>query len=176
MIQQRPDLLLEVALIGRIHFRRDLERTAARFRDVDGAIDAFLRRNTAEERQIATGARAELQLAVRQAVIDGADPILIGNRIALCVGHGDERQIVELAVERDDFWQIEPAVQRGHVRNRQAPGNREMQRRDVKVDDIELVRALRDLFDQEQVQRERIDGLRQTQRARHRCDQRRIGP
>ena len=109
-------------------------------------------------------------------MIDGADPILIGNRTALRVGHGDERQIAELAVERDHFWQIEPAVQRRHVRNRQAPGNREMQRRDVKVDDIELVRALRDLFDHEQVPRERIDGLRQTQRARHRCDQRRIGP
>ena len=41
-----------------------------------------------------------------------------------------------------------------------------MQRRDVKVDDVELVRALRDLLDEEQVQRERIGALRQAQRLR----------
>ena len=175
MVQQRLDVLLEVALVGRVHFGRDLEWTAAGLRDFDGSIDAFFRRDTAKEGKIPTWAGTEMQLTVRQTVIHGADPVLTGQRVALRVGDGDQRQIRELAVERHDLWQIEPAVQRRHMGNRQAPRDREVQRRDVKVDDVELVHALRNLFDEEQMQRERIDRLRQTQRSRHLCDQRRVG-
>src|SRR5688572_21372139 len=58
--QQRMDVLLEVPLVRRVYFGRDLERTTTGLRDVDRAIDTLLRRDTAEESQISALAGTEL--------------------------------------------------------------------------------------------------------------------
>ena len=76
-------MALEIDLISRIHLGRDLQRAAARFRDGDGAVDALFGRDPSKECEVLARRRAELQFAIRQAVIHRADPVLIRQRLAL---------------------------------------------------------------------------------------------
>ena len=75
----------EVGLVDAIDLGGNLQRQADGAGDRDGAVDALLRRDAAEKRQIAA-ARIERQGEVsRQAVIDGADKVGVGDRRALRV-------------------------------------------------------------------------------------------
>ena len=70
---------------------------------------------------------------------------------SLKAGLSHERQLAELLVERHQIGQIEAAVDRGEMRRRHAPGQRKVQRGHVKVEDVEVVGALHDLFDHQHV-------------------------
>src|SRR6476660_742742 len=51
-VQKRCDAFPEIGLVGAIDFRGNFERHAGRAGDFNGTIDAFLRRDAAEEGEI----------------------------------------------------------------------------------------------------------------------------
>jgi hypothetical protein len=81
----------------------------------------------------------------------------VRQRRALRIRDRDERQLTELLVQRHQIGQIETAVHRGQMRRVHSTREREVQWRDVIVDDVELLRTLRDLLDHQHVRGERID-------------------
>ena len=101
LLQQRLDLGAEVVLVDAIDLGGDLQRQADGAGDRDRAVDALLRRYAAEKREIAA-ARLERRLSrsARQAVIDGADEVRVGDRRALRVRDRDQRHVGKAAIER----------------------------------------------------------------------------
>ncbi len=80
-------------------------------------------------------------------MIHGAKPGRIGQGNSLRVRNRDDRDIRKLPVERHQFRHVQSAVQCRDVRPPEPAGHREMQLGDVKVQDVELLRTLRDGFD-----------------------------
>ena len=73
--QRRHDVI-PIRAVNAVDLGGDLERQAGASRDLDGAVRPLLRRDPAEEREIApSGFAVERQKAPRQAVIDVAHPI-----------------------------------------------------------------------------------------------------
>ena len=89
-------------------------------------------------------------------MINGPYPARFRQRFALGVRNGDDRHILELGEQRRQFRHVETTVHGRDVCDGQTPHNRQMELRDMKVDDIEFVRALRDLFEHQDMRRERI--------------------
>jgi len=149
MIEQRPDFTLEVVPVGGVHFRGDSDPAAACDRDGNRTVDALLRRDASEKRQIAARTRVKLEEPCREPMMNGGRPPRVGQRLSLGVRDGDHRYIAEFSIQRAQLVEIEPSVQSGHVRALDPADDGEVELRDVEVDDIELVGALSDLFQHE---------------------------
>jgi len=78
-VQEWLDLLFVVCLVGRIDLGGDLELPFAPAGDLDGAIDALLRRGTSQERQVIALLAAKRELVLLQSVIDGPCQLSQGN-------------------------------------------------------------------------------------------------
>jgi len=89
--EKRLDVGLEIGLIYAIDFGRDFERQSDSARDLDGAVYALFRRDTTEERKIATtGVEGRGKQISGQPVIYRAGEIGTWDRPALCIRDGDE--------------------------------------------------------------------------------------
>ena len=88
-------------------------------------------------------------------------PMLARQRAALRIRDRDEWQLAELFVERHQIRQVETAMHRREMRGIHPARERKVHRRDVIVDDVEVLRALSDLLDHQHVRREWIDTTRQ---------------
>ena len=105
--------------------------------------------------------------ALRQAVIDGRQPIRLRQRMALRVGNRNHRRGVERVEDRLLLRQIEPAVQRRHERRVLALEQRERVIVHVEMQHVELVGAAADHFHQQHVRRDAVADCRvEAQRAR----------
>ena len=89
-------------------------------------------------------------------MIDRFDPACFGQRFALSIRNGDERDILELGEQRRQFGHVETTMHGRDVRDRQTPHDRQVELRNVKVDDVEFVSALGDLLEHQDVGRERV--------------------
>jgi len=90
-------------------------------------------------------------------MVDGADPTGILERLALRIRDRDDGHIGELSIEWDELWQIQPAVQRRDMRNRQSAHNGEVNVRDVEVHEVEVGSLLRHLLDHQDMFGNRIE-------------------
>ena len=122
-------------------------------RDADGAIDALFRRDAAEEGEITRLDRLRHQKPLGQAVMHGAHPVRLRQRPPLRIGDRHHRHRVEGVEHRLMLGQIEPAVQRGHERRRLAREQRERIIVEMKMQDVEIARALIDALQHHHVQR-----------------------
>jgi len=140
LIQQRTNRLCDVGRIGIVNFRRDFQRQARAAGDLDRAVHALLRREPADEGQIAAVSRAGSQQVARQTVMDGAQPCRVRPGPALGLGNGDQRRVRIARVELRRI-EIQPAVQRRQMR-RQARIQRKVQIAAVEMDHVEIVRLV----------------------------------
>jgi hypothetical protein len=111
--------VLEVVAVRSVHLGRDLDVEPCPVRDLDGAVDPLLRRDSSHEREVAAAIRVEPRDAGRDAVVDRAPPVGPRDRLALRVRDGDERHLRELTIERLQIRQVEASVKR---RQRRRPG------------------------------------------------------
>ena len=121
-------------------------------RDADGAIDALFRRDAAEEGEITGLDRLRHQEPLGQAVMHRAHPMRLRQRPPLRIGDRHHRHRVEGVEHRLMLGQIEPAVQRGHERRRLAREQRERIIVEMKMQDVEIARALIDALQHHHVQ------------------------
>jgi hypothetical protein len=82
---QFGDLRFEIRAIRRVDFGGHAQLHAGAPRDLDGAIQPLLRRDTADERDVVAGTRVVRQQPRRQPVIDRATPALMRTRPPLVV-------------------------------------------------------------------------------------------
>ena len=105
-------------------------------------------------------------------MLDRGNEIGIRQRRPLRIRDGNQRDVRKAVVNRPQFRQIEPPVQRRHMRSiRQAPHDREVKRRDVEVNDVELARPRGDLFHHPEVRRQLIAACAQSQCLAARSDE-----
>ena len=104
------------------------------------------------------------------------DPIRKCQRLSLGVRNRDQRHIGKFMIERRQVAQIEASMQRRRLSHSAAAGQGKMQIIDVKVDNIELVSALKHLLKHCDVVRKSVDRFIQTQRARAGGNQLRFRP
>ena len=147
------NLLVVIILVGAVDLGGDLERHAAMLRDADGAIDALLRRDAAEEREIARLDGLRRQQLLRQAVMDRAHPVCLRQRPPLRIGDRHHRHRRERVEHRLVLRQIEPAVQRRHERRRLPGEQRERIIVEVEVQEVEIGGAPVDALQHHHVQR-----------------------
>jgi hypothetical protein len=105
---------------------------------------SLLGRHAPEKSEItAARHRAEGANLAPQAMVHGRHPVELGPRPALAVRDGNERHFAALPQQRLQVGHIQPAVERGQGPDVKRAKQGEMQwRLDVKMQDIELVRAL----------------------------------
>src|SRR5882757_4899733 len=77
-------------------------------------------------------------------MINRPHPLSLRQWAALRMRNGDNRHIGKLVVNRRQIGQVEPAVQGGNVRKRSATRQREVKIIDMEMNDVELVEALKD--------------------------------
>ena len=77
----------------------------------------------------------------------GRDKIGVRQRFALVVGNRDQWHIAESGIERLEIAQILPAVKRGQGPGCQRAEKREMKQIDMKMKNVEFLRALAHLID-----------------------------
>src|SRR6266404_9797880 len=80
--------------------------------------------------------------------------------------NGDNRHIGELVVNRRQIGQVEPAVQGGNVRKRSATRQREVKIIDMEMNNVELVEALKNLLQKNDMMSKGVYCLAQSERAR----------
>src|SRR5262249_3860741 len=152
------NLFIEVVLVRAIDLRGNLERQPGAARDFDGAIDALLRRNPSQERQVAFRRVIQAEQVVRQAVVHGPLPVGLRQSQALIVGNRYDRLVAIDVIQRLELRNIETAVQRREMREMMPLRQRKMQVVDMEMDDVELVEPLEDLLEQPEMRRDRVDG------------------
>jgi len=130
-------LLDKIILVSFVDFRRDLERHAAMLRDADGAVDAFLRRDAAEEREIAGLDRLRRQEPRREPMMNRAHPMRLRQRPPLRIRDRHHRHRLKSVEHRLVLRQVEPTMQRGHERRRLPRKQREGIIVEVEVEEIE---------------------------------------
>jgi hypothetical protein len=121
----------------------------ARFGPFSGAIPT-------EERKIATGLWLEGKQIARQSVMDGADPVRMGQIPPLVVRNRDQREVPKRPVEGREIRQVQSPVL-----GRQSPicegaNERRMQNIDVEVKNIELVDPLSELLQHDDMVDQRL--------------------
>src|SRR4030095_5734165 len=92
----------------------------------------------------------------RESMMNGPYPARFRQRFALSVRNGDNGHILELGEQGRQFGHVEATVHGRDVCDRQTPNQRQMELRDMEVDDIEFVSALRDLLEHQDVRRKVI--------------------
>src|SRR6266446_10664615 len=80
--------------------------------------------------------------------------------------NGDNRHIGKLVVNRRQIGQIKPAVQCSQLRKRSATRKREVKIVDMEMNNVELVKALKDFLQQDDMMGKGVCRLAQSQRAR----------
>src|SRR5437016_13293491 len=80
--------------------------------------------------------------------------------------NGDNWHISKLVVNRRQIGQVEPSVQGGQMRKGSATRQREMKVVDMKMNNVELVKALKDFLQQDDMMGKGVYRLAQSQRAR----------
>ena len=156
MVEQRLDLGMEELLVDRVHLGGEAQRHAHRLRDLDGTIDALLRRDAAQEGEVAAGAAPRRVKVGRQAMVDRGDPVRVRNRPALVVADADERRVAEHVEQRLELRQVEATMHGRDLRHREVPRSGKVQVAGMPVDDVELVRHGADELGLEDLGRERI--------------------
>ena len=92
----------------------------------------------------------------RQPVVHRALPVQPGERLPLGIRDRHHGRLGELLIDRDEVWKIKPAVQRGHMRGGLSPRQREVPVIDVEVDEVEVLRLLKNLLQEEKVMGELV--------------------
>src|ERR1700691_4896216 len=85
----------------------------------------------------------------RNAMVDRRNKIGMGQRFALVIGDGNQRHVAEAGIEGLRAPQNLSAVQCGQGPCRQRAEKREMEQIDVKMENVELIRAFSDLIKHE---------------------------
>src|SRR6266403_5630567 len=98
-------------------------------------------------------------------MINRPDPLSLRQWPALRMRNGDNRHIGKLVVNLRQIGQVEPAVQGGNVRKRSATRQREVKIVDMEMNDVELIEALKDLLQQDDMMGKGIHRLSQSQRS-----------
>src|SRR5437660_9538743 len=93
-------------------------------------------------------------------------PLSLRQWAPLGMRNGDNRHIGKLVVNRRQIAQVKPAMQRGHLGKRNATRQREVKIVDMEMNDVELVEALKDLLQQDDVMSKGVHCLTQSERAR----------
>ncbi len=140
-MQQRLDHLVEIGPVGGIHLGGDLQRHAQRLGDGDGAVGALLRRDAAQEGQVAAVAGAEAVEAGVQPVQHRAGPIGPRHGGSLVVRDRHQRELRPAAVDSGKVLQVQPAMQGGQGALRHVLEEGEMDHVGVEVDQVELAGA-----------------------------------
>src|SRR6478752_4012224 len=99
-------------------------------------------------------------------MVNRSHPLSLRQWAPLRMRNGDNRHIGKLVVNRRQIGQVEPAVQGGNVRKRSATREREVKIIDMEMNDVELVDALKDLLQQDDMMSKGVHGLAQSERAR----------
>ena len=100
-------------------------------------------------------------------MVDVGHPICPGKRLALGLGNGSQRHLGELAIERHEIRDVEPAMKRRHMMQFQSAAEGKMQVIDVEMDDVKRFVALKYLLEKQGVIDIRIDAFAvQSQRTR----------
>src|SRR5262245_1010454 len=103
----------------------------------------------------------------RQSMVNGPYPARFRQRLALSIRNRNDRHILELGEQWRQFRHVETTVHGRDVCDGQTSHNRQMKLRDMKVNDIEFVSALRDFLEHQDVGRELIAyGAVEAQRVR----------
>src|SRR5205814_1425040 len=89
-IDLRLEALLEVALLAARQLRRDAQRQAAGARDPHRRLGSLVAGQPPQEGEVRSGLEAGTKQGGRQAVMDGAEPIDLGKRLALVVRYRHE--------------------------------------------------------------------------------------
>src|SRR6059058_365161 len=99
-------------------------------------------------------------------MVNRAHPMSLRQWTPLRMRNGDNGHIGKLVVNRRQIGQVEPAVQGGHLRKRSATREREVKIVDMEMNDVELVKALKDLLQQDDMMGKGVYRLTQSQRPR----------
>src|ERR1700689_53263 len=120
--------------------------------DPNGAVYALFRSYAAEEAEIRGFDRLRPKQVFRQTMMDGSDPARLRQRTALRVRDRNDRHGREFVEHRLGFGQIQAAVQ-GGGKWRRLPGKQgERIIVEMKMQKIELARALIDALEHQHVQ------------------------
>src|SRR6266403_5660036 len=109
-------------------------------------------------------------------MINRPHPVSLRQWAALRMRNGDNRHIGKLVVNRRQIGQVEPTVQGGNVRKRSATRQREVKIVDMEMNDVELIKALKDLLQQDDMMGKSVHRLAQSQRSRRDWNQMRGCP
>src|SRR6516165_584391 len=110
-LDHRANLGLPIGLVDTIHLSRDLERHSASCGDLDRAVRPFLRRNPAEEREVAVGrVWPERKQVARNAMMNRADPIRVAQILVLSVRDRDQRELPKDRIKRGEVRQVQSAM------------------------------------------------------------------
>jgi hypothetical protein len=100
------------------------------------------------------------KLVDRHSVVHCAYPIDPGERCPLCIGNRDYRDFSKLLVKGYEVGEVESAMECRQAGNLLATTKRKMQIVAMKVDNVEVFRPAKDLFDHQDVMGQRIDAIR----------------
>ena len=162
-------MVIEIRAVGVADFRGDAELHAGASRDLDRREDPLVGADSPEKREvIAARPRA---IDVREPVMDGAHPRRPRHRRALRIGDRDERHPVERVIERPDVGQVEPTVQRRHVRHVLALSHRKVEVVAMEVHDVEVGAPAVNLLEHGEVGRDSVGAAAEPKRARRGRDE-----
>src|SRR6266480_1785118 len=97
-------------------------------------------------------------------MVNRTHPMSLRQWAPLRMRNGDNRHIGKPIVKRRQIGQVEPAVQGGHLRKGSATREREVKIVDMEMNDVELVEALKDLLQHDDMMRKGVYRLAQSQR------------
>ena len=110
LLQERFDRRPVVLTLLRVDLGRDLERHARAAGDLDGPVDALLRREAAEEGQVLALPFSKSVQVGRQTVVDGRLPIGPADSTPLVVGDGHQRNVHVLGEQRREIVGVQPTM------------------------------------------------------------------
>ena len=146
------DILAEVIFVGAIDFCGDFQRQPAAAGDVNGDVRALLRRDATEKSEIARRRRLRPQPVDRQAMMHGGDEIGVRHGPSLGIGNRHHGHTAERGEQRLMFGQIQAPMQCGHERGSLARKEREGIIVEMKMQQIEFMRAAINMFQHRHVQ------------------------
>ena len=140
--QQRLYLVAKIGRVRGVHLCRDLEAHAQALGDGDRSIGTLLGRDTAEKSKIrVVGSGIERVDGFSNAMLDGGQPVGVGQRFALIIRYRNEGIVVPTGIDPRQILQVEPAMQRGHGARRKFFEERKMDEIDVEMQKVEFVPA-----------------------------------
>ena len=156
VVEQRLDLILEISGVGVVDLGSDLQLHAGAPGDLDRAVGTLLRRDPPDKGEIVASPRTRRDQIARHAVMDGRDEIGADEGQALIVGDRHQLHLRKGPIGRMEIGQILPPVQGGDALVREMPEGREMEKVEVKVDDVEFVLPAHHLVEHGQQAREMV--------------------